>query len=119
MSEPDSTPEDVVVTAGLRREERGVVLTVGGEVDMVSLDQFRTALDEALLDRPGPLVVDLGNLSFLGSVGLSLLLEANLAAGPGVIRVVAHDGPRRAIRITGLDKVLTVVDTVDQAFDVG
>lgn len=112
-------PEGVVVTVVLRRDERGVVLTVTGEVDMLSSDQFRTALDEALADGPERLVVDLGGLTFLGSLGLSLLLDAKLAADPGVLRVVARNGPRRAIAITGLDEVLTLADSVDDAFGAG
>jgi len=118
MAASDSAPEDVVVTVRSQREERGLVLAVEGEVDMVSADQFRAALDEAVLERPGVLVVDLTDIAFLGSVGLSLLLEANAAAGPGVLRVVAIDGPRRAFQLTGLDQVLTVIDTVDGAFGV-
>lgn len=49
---------------------------------------------------------------------MSHLVDAKLAAGPGVLRVVARNGPRRAIEITSLDEMLSVADTVDDAFDV-
>lgn len=120
MAESDSAPEDVVVvTIRSQRDERGSMLTVEGEVDVVSANQFRAALNEALLEPPGVLVVDLTGVTFLGSMGLSLLLEAQTSAGPGVLRVVAIDGPRRTFGLTGLDQVLTVIDTVDDAFSVG
>ena len=116
MSEPGSPPEVKLVTDRPQPDDRGTVLAVEGEVDMLTANQFRVALEEALLDRPRVLVVDLSGLAFLGSVGLSQLVEASVAAGPGVMRVVARDGPRRSIEVTGLDEVLAVADTVEKAF---
>lgn len=117
MSGPDPRPApDDMLVASMSRVERGAVLTVAGEVDMVSSKSFRAALDDAIKDAPAILVVDLSGLTFLGSVGLSHLVEATIAAGSGVLRIVANGAPRRAIEITGLDRVLSVVHTVNEGF---
>jgi hypothetical protein len=52
-------------------------------------------------------------LTFLGSAGLSHHVAAHAAAGPGVLRVVAGQRPRRSIEVTGLHTVLHLAPTVD------
>jgi anti-sigma B factor antagonist len=116
--DPQPAPDDMLVTR-MSRVERGSVLAVDGEVDMTSSKTFRTALDDALGDAPTVLVVDLSTLTFLGSVGLSHLVDAHVAAGAGVLRVVAGGAPRRAIELTGLDQLLSLVHTVDEGFAAG
>jgi len=99
-----------------RQAGRDVVWEVAGEVDLSTEEQFLTGLRHALRGTPAMLVVDLDGLTFLGSRGLSALVEVNKVAGPGVMRVVAGSRPsRRAIEITGLDHVLTICATVDEA----
>ncbi len=99
-----------------RQAGRDVVWEVAGEVDLGTEEQFLTGLRHVLQGKPAVLVVDLDGLTFLGSRGLSALVEVNKAAGPGVLRVVAGNRPaRRAIEITGLDHVLTICATVDEA----
>ncbi|MET8897112.1 STAS domain-containing protein [Streptomyces albogriseolus] len=44
-------------------------LAVGGEIDMSNADRLAEALDS----RPGPLVVDLTEVAYLDSAGLSVL----------------------------------------------
>jgi anti-anti-sigma factor len=53
------------------------VLAVGGEIDMFTAPQFEKAIDELLADDPPTLVIDLTEVTFLGSVGLRLLATAN------------------------------------------
>jgi anti-anti-sigma regulatory factor len=57
--------------------------------------------------------VDLTGLSFLGSPGLSHLIEASAAID--VLRVVAANSPRRAIQTTGLGMLFRIAETVDEA----
>jgi anti-sigma B factor antagonist len=99
-----------------RQAGRGVVWEVAGEVDLSTEEQFLTGLRHALRGKHDVLVVDLDGLTFLGSRGLNALVEVNKAAGPGVMRVVAGSrAARRAIEVTGLDNVLTIRATVEEA----
>jgi len=115
MAGHDQPPPDQDLAVRVRQDELGVVVQVSGEIDLANCKQFETALMHALKDEPNILVVDLSNITFLGSAGLNNLVTANQAAGPGVLRVVAGVTPRRAIEVTGLDEVLTISVSVDEA----
>lgn len=119
MTEPEQTPDPGgELHVQLRRHDRTAVLEVAGEVDLLTANQFRTALREALTDPPYVLVVDLRELTFLGSIGLSHLLEANAAAGPDVLRLVPSRAARRTIEVAGMDRLLIVRETIDDALRV-
>ncbi|WP_107655435.1 STAS domain-containing protein [Nocardia suismassiliense] len=94
------------------------ILSLTGEIDMASAPQFQAAVDEALRDQPNTLVVDLSLVEFFGSAGLSVLLVAAEALPSGQLRVVASPPVRRPIEVTGLDKLLSVHNTVDDALSV-
>lgn len=53
------------------------VLTVTGDVDLVSVEQFRLHLSKLFSDGVRFLVVDLSAVSFLGSLGLEALVNAH------------------------------------------
>ncbi|PXX60898.1 anti-anti-sigma factor [Nocardia tenerifensis] len=91
------------------------ILSLTGEIDMASAPQFQAAVDEALQDKPATLVVDLSQVEFFGSAGLSVLLVAAEALPSGRLRVVASPPVRRPIEVTGLDKLLSVHNSVDDA----
>jgi anti-sigma B factor antagonist len=78
------------------------VLTVSGEIDLTSGPRLRAALDE-VLDDPGAaaptgVVVDLTAVSFLGSAGLAVLVDAHEhATQRGIALKVVIDGPGSAV----------------------
>jgi anti-sigma B factor antagonist len=63
-------------------------------------------------------VLDLSGLSFIDSAGLAALLSAAKGTGRGGGQLLLS-GPAPAVRkvmaLTGIDVVLTTVDTVEQA----
>ncbi|MFB7874560.1 MULTISPECIES: STAS domain-containing protein [unclassified Nocardia] len=97
----------------VRAQDGFEILTVRGEVDMASAPQLQAALEKA---REGgkTLVVDMTQVGFLGSAGLSALLIVSKGA-PQQLRVVASREVARPIELTGLDKLLAVYDTLDDA----
>lgn len=118
-SDTGSTPvtEDEM-SLDVHRHEQGVVITVAGEVDSVTAPRLGRSLDGVLATAAGVVVVDLVRVTFLASTGLSALLDAHRATGPGSpLRVVVdHARPViRPIQITGLDAVLTLFDSVEDA----
>lgn len=92
-----------------------VIVTVHGEIDMASAPHLQSALEKVLRDAPPTVVVDMSNVGFLGSAGLSVLLAASEATGSGGLRVVPSVAARRPIEVTALDRLLTMFDTVDAA----
>ncbi|GAA4658555.1 MULTISPECIES: STAS domain-containing protein [Amycolatopsis] len=96
-----------------RRRDR-VELTVAGEIDMATAPRLRDAIAAA---RTGTGIrsvrVDLSLVDFLDSSGLAVLAEAHSACaedGQRMEVVCANQAVRRPLRITGLDRVLTVVE---------
>jgi anti-sigma B factor antagonist len=98
-----------------RVAEPYAIVTVGGELDVASAGTLKEHLVK-VLRRLGPrLALDLGELSFMDSSGLSVLIGCwKLARGMGgTLCVVAPpDLVRRKLRITGLDRRLDVFPDV-------
>jgi anti-sigma B factor antagonist len=57
-----------------------VVAHVVGEIDMLTGPSLQSHLDQALASRPERLIVDLSQVSFLGSTGLAVLIKVQEAA---------------------------------------
>jgi anti-anti-sigma factor len=95
-----------------------VVLSVDGEVDIVTAPHLGRAICEALEKSATTLVIDLTGVTFLASVGMSVLVAAQEAADAMAVRfAVVADGvvTRRPIRLLGLDAVLALHPTRDDA----
>jgi anti-anti-sigma factor len=86
------------------------VVSVGGEVDLVTAGDLRQALGEALQISPR-LVVDVGQVSFIDSTGLSALADGHRRAhDAGGALILRHPSPmlKRLLEITRLDTLLSI-----------
>lgn len=96
-----------------------VVVTVSGDVDALTAPRLRHELDQAFADvGTGAVVVDLTDVTFLASRGLSTLVDAHREASALVpLRVVVdHTRPViRPLQVTGLADVLTLFNYVEEA----
>lgn len=94
----------------LARTADVVTVTLRGEVDVLNVDQVRTALVQALEGAPGSVVVDLSELSFIDSTGLgAIIFGFQRARDEGVGFALAH--PSRGVhQILVLSGLLEVVD---------
>lgn len=102
-------------------QREALVVTVSGEIDVLTVDRLRAAVAagfDQLPDRAA-LVIDLTDVTFLGSAGLQALVEATRAARrrrEPLSIVVDHARPViRPIELAGLDDVLALFHTLDQA----
>ena len=101
-----------------RLEGDRTVVEVGGEIDVYTAPQLRSALNDAVADGALHLVVDMTGTEFLDSTGLGVLVG-------GLKRVRTMDGDLELVcssekilkvfRITGLTKVFTIHPTIDEA----
>ncbi|MFL5844306.1 MAG: STAS domain-containing protein [Solirubrobacteraceae bacterium] len=98
-----------------RHEEAGRVrVAVSGELDLATVDELRAELDALAADRQ-PVLLDLGELAFIDSSGLALLLavrtEAAATGWPLVIGRQCSAPVRRAMEITGVETLLLGSET--------
>jgi anti-sigma B factor antagonist len=93
------------------------VVRLGGELDLYNAAQVRSALDEARAEAPERIVVDLGQVDFIDSTALGILIETRtkLENRDGLLLAAPGLETRRALQISGLDKLFTVHDTVPEA----
>ncbi|HTI19663.1 MAG TPA: STAS domain-containing protein [Kutzneria sp.] len=102
----------------LERVGPAALIHVKGEVDMAAEASLRRHIDEAMADEPTALVVDLTEVTFFASAGLHILVDLHHdAIAKGVVLHVVADSRivLRPMEITGVDQLVTVVGSVDQA----
>ncbi|ALG09020.1 STAS domain-containing protein [Kibdelosporangium phytohabitans] len=88
-----------------------VVLHVAGEIDMSTAPMLAEECDQAIDSSTDRVVVDLTDVTFFGSAGLAVLLDARQRGEQaGVqIRLVAGNRPvLRSIEIAGVQDMLPV-----------
>jgi len=102
---------------GVEKVGAAYVVRLGGELDLYNAAQVRAALVEAAAEAPERIVVDLGKVEFLDSTALGVLIEARsrLANRGGLMLAAPGLETRRALEISGLDKLFIVHDTVPEA----
>ena len=86
-------------------------VTLDGELDISNVERFEQALMELEQSRPERLVLDLSNVRFIDSTGLSLLLNADARARRQSrhVTIIAGGGAaRRIMRTVALDQILDV-----------
>jgi anti-sigma B factor antagonist len=87
------------------------VVRVEGEVDLYTAPQLWETLDAAISGTPHELVVDLSDVTFLDSSGLSVLVRAHKRLRPVDGTVVVRGATNQvymALEMTKLTRVLTV-----------
>jgi len=102
---------DEIVTS-LDQEARTTTVALHGEVDVLTVDQVRVALTDALAADPSEIVVDLSDLTFIDSTGLgALVFGFQRARDAGVGFRLAH--PSRTVHqilvLSGLLEVVRVM----------
>lgn len=86
-------------------------MRVEGEVDLYTAPQLWEVLDAAIAGAPHELVIDLSNVTFLDSSGLSLLVRAHKRLRPFAGTVIVRGATEQvymALEVTKLNTVLTV-----------
>jgi anti-anti-sigma factor len=102
-----------------------VVVTVDGEVDILSGPPFRRALADALDEHDGrPVVIDLSRVKLLSSTGLAVLVDAHWRAQQRSRRLVLVVDPdvhavRLALQMAGIATLFTIVADLQEALRPG
>ena len=97
--------EGVAFAAAVERPGRGrVVVRARGELDLLSVPQLEAALEEAR-EEGVEIALDLGELDFIDSTGVHLILrtwESSRRDGWGLVITAASREVRRAFELVGL-----------------
>jgi anti-sigma B factor antagonist len=107
-------PLEVNVTAA----DFGVLVTITGELDIATVPRVRAALSAHDVAGGEAVVVDLSDVTFMDSSGLSLFLtlERELRERGGRLAIACPDGAARLIfDVTGLDGHLPLYPSRDTA----
>lgn len=94
------------------------MLEVMGEVDLAVLEEFEEALAGIDCAENEVAVVDMADVTFIDSTGLSGLVSAlnRCREHGGDLRlVVTHPNVEKVFRITDLHEVFTIAPSVDEA----
>ncbi|MDV6230076.1 STAS domain-containing protein [Rhodococcus cercidiphylli] len=102
-------------------EKRGdtVVLSVEGEVDLATASDLADHIERAMRTTPTAMIVDLTAVSFLASVGMSVLIAARRKACCTTPLVVVAAGPTtgRPMHLVGLDAAIPIFTDVESALE--
>lgn len=104
--------------AQAERDADVVVVSPVGDFDMDGTDRLRRAFGEAVSATRCKVVVDLSECTFMDSMALGTVIAAAKRAQGwgGWLRLVAPTAyVRKVLRVTNLDTVFGVYETVDEA----
>jgi anti-sigma B factor antagonist len=100
---------DLIGDPSVDREHNTLVVRVEGELDLATAPTLWTALEQALADG-NQLVLDLSEVTFIDSSGLSVLIRAHQVLGPtGSLTVRSpNTQARRLFELAGIDSWISV-----------
>jgi len=112
---PEDTP---TIAIDVVERDGATVVSVRGEVDMVTTPRLHACLQDRLSRTPERLVVDMSGLIFLGSSGLAVLVESlDTARTRGTdLRLVCNSREVvRPLEVTGLTELFQTYSDLNSA----
>jgi len=105
------------ITTSVAHRAGVAVVSIGGEIDLSTAPAFEAAINGALDDDPPVLVIELSDVSFMASVGLRVLVAAHDKVSKSAQLAIVANNPAtsRPIQLTGLDKIMSLYPTLDDA----
>ena len=94
------------------------VLAVSGEVDVATVPRLREQLHGLVAQGSNRIIVDLDGVDFLDATGLGVLVGAlkRVRSNDGELALVCTQPRiRKVFEVTGLTKVFSLYDSVDEA----
>jgi len=114
--EEESPVQPLQVNA--RSHDGRTVVKLRGELDIANAEDLRQKLTTARQELGEQVVLDLADLEFMDSHGLSVIIhcyKAATAAGGGLTLAAPRPIVRRTLEVTGLTLRMNVTDSLDQA----
>ncbi|WNG89752.1 STAS domain-containing protein [Mycobacterium sp. ITM-2016-00317] len=121
ISSPAFPPGRSEVAISTRTVENAEVVTVSGVVDAATAAEVTAALQQVFDAAPAAVVIDLSDVTFLASAGMTVLIKASEQAreqagsAAGFAVVATGSATKRPLTLVGLDGELNLCETVDEA----
>jgi anti-sigma B factor antagonist len=99
-------------------DEETHVVSVTGEIDLFTAPEFKQRMSELIDAGRSRLVVDLSETTFIDSSSLGVLIGAHRRLklrGGELLVVCSNEAIAKTFKITGLEGVFTLADSVDEA----
>ena len=115
---PSSPEPDLIWLSATQPAEGLCVVQVGGELDMLTAPTLAEFLARALASQPQGLVIDITEVTFLGSSGLLALVDGQHLAGEAtqVALAVTPSSPAlRSLEVSRLVELFTHFPTAAEA----
>lgn len=99
--------------------ENSFVVTGSGELDYHSRNRLMTVVDGLFAQKKYDFVLDLSNITFIDSSGLSYLVIMHRISenNKGIIPCIFSDNVKRVLSITNLDKLFLMVNSQLEGLD--
>ena len=97
-----------------------VLVELGGRLDALQADYLYSVLKKRIRDGQRRWILDLENVDFISSMGLGMLvrLNARVRKAQGEVKLARVGGlVGEALKITGLDRILQMYPSVEEAVD--
>jgi anti-anti-sigma factor len=120
MSNPSSAAaKRVQCTVDEQWQDTTVILSCTGVIDMLTAPDLERHLAAALEGNPTSMIVDLTNVDFLASQGMSVFIATRELCADTTQFVVVADGPAtsRPMQLVGLTDIITVHATLEKALE--
>jgi anti-anti-sigma factor len=104
---------DVPLAVDVERDGDAATVRIDGELEFATAPQLRTILLDLAHDGARPVVLDMRRVSFLDSVGISLLIQAKkrlAASGSDLVLQAPQANVRRVLEISGVSDLFHIDD---------
>ena len=112
--------EGIRLETGQRKIDGATVLDVVGEIDVYTAPQFKEAVNNVLAEGHKHLIINMASVTYMDSSGFGTLLSATKRLRPmgGTVNLVkCNNAIDRILRITRLNTVFSIYDSVDEAIE--
>ena len=114
-------PDAASFVVAVLETEPVVLLRAGGDVDAASVEGLTGALDQAIREHPGHVVLDADAITFIDSTGVTALMTAMRRLHRDRRRLAIACGQgcalEQALRMTGLDHTFDLHPTAAAAME--
>ncbi|WKY47026.1 STAS domain-containing protein [Eubacteriaceae bacterium ES3] len=93
--------------------EEQATVTIKGEVDIYSVDQFRESIEKSINQKKSKIILDCTELSYIDSTGMGVLIEMrNKTRELGQNMIVKNPRPnvKKLLALTGVDKIIEIIE---------
>ena len=93
--------------------EEQAVVTIKGEVDIYSVDQFRKSIEKSINQKTSKIILDCTDLSYIDSTGMGVHIEMRnktMEMGQKIVMKNPKPNIKKLLSLTGVDKIIEIIE---------